>query len=80
MKNYKIKPVFLAPMAQAHPNKTGFNFMIFILIFVENFLYYDAINNFSVWLRTGSNPADTNRFRNYTKKFYKFHVPVQPMI
>ena len=26
----------------------------------ENCLYYDAIYDFSVWLRTGSNPADAN--------------------
>ena len=44
--------------------------MIFILKFVENCLYYDGIHNFSVWLRTGSNPADISRFRIHTgKKF-----------
>ena len=36
-------------------NKTVVNFMIFILVFVENCLYYDVINDFSVWLRSGSN-------------------------
>ncbi len=38
--------------------------MIFILIFVENWLSFDAINKFSVWLRTGSNPPDTGKFIN----------------
>ncbi len=35
------------------------DFMIFILIFVENCLYFDAIHDSSVWLRTGSNPPDS---------------------
>ena len=39
-----------------------------ILIFVENYLEYDAIHDFSVCLRSGSNPADINRFRSYTGK------------
>ena len=28
-------------------NKTVVNFMIYILVFVENCLYYEAINDFS---------------------------------
>ena len=39
-----------------------------ILIFVENCLYYDAIPDFLVLLRTGSNPVDVERFGSYTKK------------
>ena len=39
------------------------NFMIFIFLFVENCLYYDAIHDFPVWLRTDSNPPDINRFQ-----------------
>ena len=35
---------------------------------MENSLYYYAILNFSVWLRTGSNPANINRFRSHTGK------------
>ena len=35
-------------------------------IFVENWIEYDVINNFSVWLRTGSNQPDINRFRSDT--------------
>ncbi len=53
MKNFKIKTSFVSregPKARA--DKTGINFMIFILIFVENCLYFDAIHDFSVWLRT----------------------------
>ena len=40
--------------------KNGFNFMIFILLIMENCLWYDAIHDFSVWLGTGSNLVDTN--------------------
>ena len=39
-------------------------FMISNLIFVENY----AIHDFSVLLRTGSNPPDINRFRSHTVK------------
>ena len=42
--------------------------MIFILIFMENCLLYDALNDFSVWLRAGSYPADFNRFRSHDGK------------
>ena len=42
--------------------------MIFILIFAENCLQFDAIHDFSVSLRTGSNPADKERFRSHTGK------------
>ncbi len=50
MKNYTIK--------------TGINFMIFILIFIEN--------DFSVWLRTGSKPADINRYQSHTGKYITY--------
>ena len=56
-----LKPVLLARDFGA--NITDINFMIFVLIFVENCLKYDAINDFSVWLRTGFNPADINQNR-----------------
>ena len=42
--------------------------MIFILIFVENWLFFYAIHDFSVWLRAGSNPHDINRFRSHIGK------------
>ena len=29
-----------------------------------------AVHNFSVWLRTGSNPADCNRFRSQTENYF----------
>ena len=38
------------------------NFMIFIFLFVENCLLYDAIHDFPVLLRADSNLAD-NRFQ-----------------
>ena len=48
--------------------KTGIRFNIFILIIVENSLLYHGIHEFSVWLRTGSNLTDINRFRSHTGK------------
>ena len=59
-------------MTLVRANKTGINLMIFfILFFVENCLLYDTIHDFSVWLRTGSNPSDINRFlRHYWNKNY----------
>ena len=42
--------------------------MLFNLLFMENCLYYYAINDFLVWLRTGTNPADINRIRSHTGK------------
>ena len=51
-------------------NKIGIDLMIFILIFLANCLQYDAIHDFSVWLITGSNSADINRFRSH-RKLYK---------
>ena len=44
------------------------NFMIFILLFVENSPLYD-IHDYSVLLRKGSNPADINEFRSHEYKF-----------
>ena len=40
--------------------------MIFILIFVENCLLYDALLDSSLGLRNGSNPVVINRFRSHT--------------
>ena len=37
-----------------------------ISLFVENCLQYVTIHGFSVWLRTGYNPADINRFQSHT--------------
>ncbi len=33
-----------------------------------SFVSPDAIHDFSVWLRTGSNPVDCNRFQSHTGK------------
>ena len=55
MKNYEIETSFVD---HEGASKTGINFEIFILIFVKNCLYCDAINDFSVWLRTGNNRTD----------------------
>ena len=37
---------------------------------MENYLQYDAIHDFLVWLKTNSNPADINRFRSHTGKIF----------
>ena len=44
MKNYKIKPSFVSTKgAKCRSNKTGIDFMIFILIFVELFCYISLL-------------------------------------
>ncbi len=50
--------------SQAKANKTGFNILI-VHFYIHRKL--DMIQDFSVWLRTGSNPADINRFRSHGK-------------
>ena len=55
MTNYRIKTSFVV-----EPE------VRFFLIFVENRLQYYARNDFSVALRTGSNPADINRNLRHT--------------
>ena len=67
MKNYLNKTSFLS---HERP-KTGIDFMIFILICLENCQQYYAILSCSVWLRTGCYPADINRFRSHTGKNYQ---------
>ena len=48
-KKDKIKTIFVSPeVPKDKANKTGIDIMIFILIFMENCLYYDAIHDFSV--------------------------------
>ena len=49
-------------------NKTGMNLIIIIFMFVENSMQYDTLHDFSVWLRTGYNPADINRFLSHIVK------------
>ena len=68
MKIYKIKTSLA--------NKTGSNIMIFILVkFVESGSnIVGTINNFSVWLRTGSNLVDIIRFRSNTGKSFNYQV------
>ena len=69
MKNDKIKTSFVRPEGlKSRVNTTCIDFVIFSKIFVENCLYYDAINYFLVWLRTSSNLTDINRFRSHTGK------------
>ena len=54
--------------------KTGFNSMIFIIVFLENCLLNNAIHDLSEWFRTDSNPADINWFRSHTEKLLKRFV------
>ena len=50
MKKIKIETrMYSLEGPKARANKTGINFMIFILLFVENCLSFDAIHKFSVW-------------------------------
>ncbi len=58
-------------------NTTGINSIILLLLVDNCLLYIDAIHEFSVWPRTGSNPADIYRFRSHAgldhyKNFIKF--------
>ena len=58
MKNFKVKTSFVSHMG-------GYQFMIFILIFEENFLKYVAIiQDFSVWLRIGFEAILEKYFNN----------------
>ncbi len=67
MKNYKNETSFVFPVGLKFlVNKTDINIMIFTLIFVDNCLQFDAKNDFSVYMRTVSNPADINWFRSHT--------------
>ena len=58
IKNHKILPL--------GANKTGFNFKIFVSVFVENCLLYDALHNFSKLLKVGTNLVDINQFKTNT--------------
>ena len=62
MKNYKFLKPQLGPKART--NKTGINFNICGKLS----LIRCYIHDFSVWLRTGSNPADINQFQSHTGK------------
>ena len=57
MINYRIITSFGSPEGpKARANQTRIDIMTFILVFVESCLYYNAIHDFSVWLRTGYEP------------------------
>ena len=43
---------------------------MFFSMFVENCLEYDAIYDFSIWLRTGSNPSDIISFEDTLKSYF----------
>ena len=73
MKNYKMKTAFIsAKGVKVRSNKTGIDFMIFILIFVENCLE-NAKHNL---LKTDSDPAEKNRLRSHTGKRFLVLVKV----
>ena len=48
-----------------------------LLVVLENCIKYDTINDFSVWLRTGFNPADINRFQSHTEKYYAVNIDMR---
>ena len=55
MKNYKINSIFVGPEGpKGRSSKTGIDFIIFILLFVDNCVL-DTIHDFSVCLSTVSN-------------------------
>ena len=63
MYNYKIKTSFFSPeMPKARAKKTGFNLIIVHFYIRRKLDKYDVQHNFSVWLITGSNHPDINRF------------------
>ena len=53
-------------MLKARPKKLVFILWLYIFISVDNWIPYDVVHHFSVWLRTGSNPLYINRFRSDT--------------
>ena len=66
----KIKTSFVCPTGpNARAYEIVIHIMIFMLLFIEKYLKYDTIHDFSVWLRTGSNLADINRFQTFVLKF-----------
>ena len=50
-------------------NEIVIHIMIFMLLFIENYLKYDTIHDFPVWLEAGSELADINRFQTFILKF-----------
>ena len=70
MKNYRIKTSFISPDGPK-ANKTGIITIIFHFIIRGNF---SDMHGFSMWLRTGSNPADINRFRSLLEKQLRHEV------
>ena len=69
MYNYKFK--ILRPLGA---KKMVLIYDCNFFTFVENWIYYDAIHNLSVWLRTCYNPADVNRFQSDTQIFIMLHI------
>ena len=68
---WKIRIFIRVVLALGRPRpsqKTRIDFMIFILLYMENCLLKDPIHYFPIWLRTSSNPADYNWFRWHTRK------------
>ena len=60
-------------MSEARANKTVFNIVIVHFYIRKKLDIIGTIHDFSVWLRTGSNPADIYRFRRpYWKSVYVF--------
>ena len=58
----RLEPFFSPEMPKARAKKSGFNFMIVHFYIHRKLDIIDAKHNFFVWLRTGSNPSDIDRF------------------
>ena len=64
--NYKSK---LAPRCRMHGlTKLVLLLRLYIFIFVENWILYDTIHDFSLQLRIGSYQPDISRFQSHTEK------------
>ena len=55
-------------MPNARANKTGLNIIIVHLYSYKTGFNTIRYDDFSVWLRTGSDSAEINRFRSHTGK------------
>ena len=70
LKIFKIKSSFVSPEGlKARVNKTCIKIMIFHCTIYRKCLSNDTIHDFSVGLRTGSNPAEMNRFCSHTENY-----------
>ena len=59
-----IKNSFVIPEGpKVHANKTGMILCFFYFNILRKLSYYDAIHDFLVWMISGANSVDFNRFK-----------------